>query len=184
MFWFSGGVQLTTMLVTRGRTWRELGTSGTRVSGKERRRARWDSDPPFFVTFHCPWGKVFRFLPNYMGLSFFFHYGQEFSKRICMYSEVWPQFNCSLRKPTQTTWNTRHYSITIIWKEKQRDPRAFPMEKNKLSFSCCHSSWSHSWSPHSTPWNETGTARWIEDCCQQVIKFHMTVMISVIYSSN
>ena len=134
MFWFSGGVQLTTMLVTSGRTWRELGTSGTRVSAKER-RPRWDSDAPSFVIFHCPWGKVFRLLPNYLGLSFFFfHYGQEFSKRICMYSEVRPQFNCSL---TQTIRNTRHCRIIIIWKERQRGPRAFPMEKNKLSFHCC-----------------------------------------------
>lgn len=36
MFWFSGGVQLTTILVTSGRTCKELGTSGTRVSVKEK----------------------------------------------------------------------------------------------------------------------------------------------------
>lgn len=128
MFWFSGGVQLTTMLVTSGRTWRELGTSGTRVSGKENRKAGWYPEPLSFRIFHHAWEMVFSLLPNYLGLSFF-HFAEEFRESVCTV-KYGPWFYCSLRKQTQTAWNTKHCSINLEGKRK-RSKNVFPMEKNK-----------------------------------------------------
>lgn len=134
MFWFSGGVQLTTMLVTSGRTWRELGTSGTRVSGKESRKARWDPNPHSFRIFQGYLGNGVQSPAKLCGAKFSSLCPSRESAYTVKYG---PWFYCSLRKQN-LKWTEIQDTAVLIWKGRQRDPRTSSQWRKTNTFVNSH----------------------------------------------